>query len=61
MKTYFHTADDMGLGKTLTMIALIMTTLAKKDPDDESDDDDDDAKWTRKDEPSCMCVKIIEF
>ncbi|EFN62976.1 Transcription termination factor 2 [Camponotus floridanus] len=36
-------ADDMGLGKTLTMISLIMTTLAQKDSIDESDDDD--SKW----------------
>lgn len=34
-------ADDMGLGKTLTMISLIMTTLARKDLD-ESDDRSDE-------------------
>lgn len=46
-------ADDMGLGKTLTMIALIMTTLAAKDSDnDESDDDDDE--WTNKNKPLRM-------
>lgn len=49
----------MGLGKTLTMIALIMTTLAKKD-DDESDDDendendDNDDKLTNKNKSLCM-------
>lgn len=50
-------ADDMGLGKTLTMIALIMTTLAKKDLDESDDylerkDDDDDAEWINKSKPS---------
>jgi len=45
----------MGLGKTLTMIALIIATLTKKDDyDDESDDDNNDAKWTSKNKPSCM-------
>ncbi|KYN18069.1 Transcription termination factor 2 [Trachymyrmex cornetzi] len=36
-------ADDMGLGKTLTMIALILTTLAK----DSYESDDNDATWER--------------
>lgn len=45
-------ADDMGLGKTLTMIALVMTTLAKKDPDDNESDDNDE--WTNKNKPSRM-------
>ncbi|KYN21248.1 Transcription termination factor 2 [Trachymyrmex cornetzi] len=36
-------ADDMGLGKTLTMIALILTTLAK----DSDESDDNDATWKR--------------
>ncbi|XP_012234246.2 transcription termination factor 2-like isoform X1 [Linepithema humile] len=34
-------ADDMGLGKTLSMISLIMTTLAKKN----SDDEDENSEW----------------
>lgn len=41
----------MGLGKTLTMIALIMTTLAKKDPDENDDSDDE---WNSKNKPLCM-------
>ncbi|KAG5345372.1 TTF2 factor, partial [Acromyrmex heyeri] len=36
-------ADDMGLGKTLTMIALILTTLAK----DSDESDDNDATWEK--------------
>ncbi|XP_011647072.2 transcription termination factor 2, partial [Pogonomyrmex barbatus] len=40
-------ADDMGLGKTLTMIALIMTTLAN--PDNDSDDNEE---WASKTKPS---------
>ncbi|KAK0171288.1 hypothetical protein PV328_009036 [Microctonus aethiopoides] len=39
-------ADDMGLGKTLTMISLIMTSLAQK-----SDDDDDDEDWIERGRP----------
>ncbi|KYM75325.1 Transcription termination factor 2 [Atta colombica] len=42
-------ADDMGLGKTLTMIALILTTLAK----DSDESDDNDATW----EGSSLCYK----
>jgi len=42
----------MGLGKTLTMISLIMTTLAQKDSIDESDDDD--RKWSNDRKPLCM-------
>ncbi|RLU25547.1 hypothetical protein DMN91_001703 [Ooceraea biroi] len=42
-------ADDMGLGKTLTMISLIMTTLAEKDFERHSDDE-----WHSERRPSCM-------
>ncbi|XP_070160538.1 transcription termination factor 2-like [Polyergus mexicanus] len=42
-------ADDMGLGKTLTMISLIMTTLAQKDSIDESDDTD--CEWNKDRKP----------
>jgi len=49
----FFIADDMGLGKTLTMIALILTTLAK----DSDESDDNDATW----EGSSLCKSFIEF
>ncbi|XP_029679622.1 transcription termination factor 2-like isoform X2 [Formica exsecta] len=42
-------ADDMGLGKTLTMISLIMTTLAQKESVDESDDSD--CEWSNNRKP----------
>ncbi|KAM0728752.1 Transcription termination factor 2 [Formica fusca] len=42
-------ADDMGLGKTLTMISLIMTTLAQKNSIDESDDTD--CEWNKDHKP----------
>lgn len=43
------TADDMGLGKTITMISLILASLAKKNLDDkydETDGDDNDETWS---------------
>ena len=49
----FFIADDMGLGKTLTMIALILTTLAK----DSDESDDNDGTW----EGSSLCKSFIEF
>jgi len=48
----------MGLGKTLTMISLIMTTLAQKDSIDESDDSDDD-EWSNDHKPLCMYNFIL--
>lgn len=48
---FLELADDMGLGKTLTMIALIITTLATKDADSKSDDNDE---WTSKNKPLRM-------
>ncbi|KYQ52658.1 Transcription termination factor 2 [Trachymyrmex zeteki] len=45
-------ADDMGLGKTLTMIALILTTLAKDSDESGDDDDDNDAIRTSKNRSS---------
>ncbi|XP_014295222.1 transcription termination factor 2 [Microplitis demolitor] len=43
-------ADDMGLGKTLTMISLVIKTLADDSSDEENDDndDDDDDEWLSK-------------
>ncbi|XP_057321676.1 transcription termination factor 2-like [Microplitis mediator] len=40
-------ADDMGLGKTLTMISLVIKTLADDSSDEENDDNDDD-EWLSK-------------
>lgn len=34
----------MGLGKTLTMIGLIMITLAKNDPDESNNDEERNSK-----------------
>jgi len=42
----------MGLGKTLSMISLIMTTLA--DEDLKSDSDDSDDEWNSKHKPLRM-------
>ncbi|KMQ96635.1 transcription termination factor 2 [Lasius niger] len=42
-------ADDMGLGKTLTMISLIMTSLAQKKLMDDSDDSD--CEWSSDRKP----------
>jgi len=42
----------MGLGKTLTMISLIMTTLADKDVESDSDDSNDE--WVNKHKPLRM-------
>lgn len=49
---FFITADDMGLGKTLTMISLIMTSLAQKKLMDDSDDSD--CEWSSDRKPLCM-------
>lgn len=37
---HVETADDMGLGKTLTMIALVMASVAQKETEDSDEEDD---------------------
>ncbi|KYQ50706.1 Transcription termination factor 2 [Trachymyrmex zeteki] len=52
MKVIYEISDDMGLGKTLTMIALILITLAKDSDESGDDDDGNDAIWTSKNRSS---------